>query len=127
MPAPYRPGMGQLISLSEWRTSMGGRGGVPALIERESGASLHCTLVGMSRQGACVSAPATALPNVFVLKIAGARRHVCEVLWRKGYTVGVRFIGIDQLLRRTARASTKLKQSCARASANRIAVVEEAG
>jgi len=119
--------MGQLISLSERRASVGGRVGVQAQIEREGGTPLRCTLVGMSRHGACVSAPATALPNGFVLKIAGAPRHVCEVLWRKDYTVGVRFVGIDQLLARTARASAKLKRSCERASAIRTGAAEEAG
>lgn len=117
--------MGELIPLAEHRASIRRHAGVPAQIERESDGPLRCTLVDISQHGACVSAPATALPNVFVLKGAGATRYVCEVLWRKGFTVGVRFVGIDQLLARTARASAKLRRSCARAS--RTNAADEAG
>ena len=111
--------MSELISLSEWRTSTRRRGGVPARIEREHQASLRCTMLDVSRQGACVSAPAIALPNIFVLRVADGTRHICDVQWRKGYTVGVSFVYIDQLLARTATASAKLKRSCARALGNR--------
>jgi hypothetical protein len=89
---------------------------VPAHIERDGRTSLRCTLIDVSQQGACVLAPATALPNVFVLKGPGPSRYVCEVQWRKDFTVGVRFVGIDQLLARTAVATAKLRRSCARAS-----------
>lgn len=108
--------MGEFIPLAERRTSIRRHAGIPAQIERENDPPLRCTLIDISQHGACVSAPATALPNVFVLKGAGATRYVCEVLWRKDFTVGVRFVGIDQLLARTARASAKLRRSCARAS-----------
>jgi hypothetical protein len=119
--------MGELISLSERRASMHGRVGMPGQIEREGRQPLRCTLINISGHGACVSAPATALPNVFVLKGEGATRHVCEVLWRKDYTVGVRFVAIDQLLAGTAGATAKLKRSCARASSGRNDVAEEVG
>lgn len=84
-------------------------------------------MVDVTRTGACVLAPATALPDVFVLKVASTARLVCEVQWRAGYTVGVRFVSIDKLLARTARATAKLKRSCARASANRSAAAEDVG
>ena len=111
--------MGELIPLGERRISLRRHAGLPAHIERDGQTSLRCTLVNVSRQGACVSAPAIALPNLFVLKAAGATRYVCEVLWRKDFTVGVRFVGIDQLLARTATATAKLKRSCAHASKKR--------
>jgi hypothetical protein len=114
--------MGRLISLSERRR----RVGVAAQIEREPQASLRCMVLAVSRHGACVSAPATALPNVFVLRAADGTRHVCDVQWRQGYIVGVRFVHIDQLVARTAKASAKLKRSCARALGNRGRIVEEA-
>ena len=117
--------MGELVSLSERRSSVRHRVGVPAQIEREGRRSLHCVLIDISRHGACVSAPATALPNVFVLKGAGAARHVCEVLWRKGYTVGVRFVGIYQLLVRTVKAAARLERSCAAASLQTMTVLDE--
>lgn len=117
--------MGELVSLSERRSSVRHRVGVPGQIEREGQRPLRCTLVDISLHGACVSAPSTALPNVFVLKGAGAVRHVCEVLWRKGYTVGVRFVGIDQLLVRTVRAAARLERSCASASSTKMTVVED--
>jgi hypothetical protein len=107
--------MGSLISLSERRTSLGHRVGVAAQIERERQSSLRCTVLDVSRHGACVSAPATALPKIFVLRVADGTRHVCDVQWRRGYIVGVRFVHIDQLAARTEEASAKLKRSCARA------------
>jgi hypothetical protein len=107
--------MGRLISLSERRTWLGHRVGVAAQIEREPQSSLRCTVLDVSRHGACVSAPATALPKIFVLRVADGTRHVCDVQWRHGYVVGVRFVHIDQLVARTAKASAKLNRSCARA------------
>jgi hypothetical protein len=118
--------MGQLISLSEHRVVMRRRLGMPAQIERESLASLRCTIVDITRTGACVLAPATALPGTFVLKVANATRLVCEVRWRKGYTVGVRFVSIDNLPARTAKATARVKRSCERATAIRPGAAEEA-
>jgi hypothetical protein len=117
--------MGELIPLAERRTSIRRHAGVPAHIERGDNAPLRCMLLDISQHGACVSAPATALPNVFVLKGAGPARHICEVVWRRDFTVGVRFVGIDQLLARTAIATARLKRSCARAS--RAAAADEVG
>ena len=117
--------MGELVPLAERRTSIRRHAGVPAQIERESDVPLRCMLIDISQHGACVSAPATALPNVFVLKGAGATRYICEVVWRKDFTVGVRFVGLDQLLARTARASAKLKRSCVRAA--RLNAADEVG
>lgn len=108
-------GMGELISLSERRTLLRRGIGLPAQIEREGQASLRCKLINISRDGACVSAPDVALPNVFVLKVPDASRHACEVLWRSDRMLGVRFADIDKLLARTAKATAILKRSCARA------------
>jgi hypothetical protein len=108
-------GMGELISLSERRALMRRGIGLPAQIEREGQASLRCRLVDISPHGACVAAPTTALPNVFVLKVPDASRHACEVLWRNDRMLGVRFADIDRLLARTAKATARLKRSCARA------------
>jgi len=99
---------------------------MPAQIEREGRTSLRCSLVDVTRTGACVLAPATALPNTFVLKVANATRLVCEVRWRSGYTVGVTFVSIENLRTRTAKARART-QSCARASAIRPGPAEEAG
>lgn len=107
--------MGELISLSERRTLMRRGIGLPAQIEREGQAALRCRLVDISPHGACVSAPAAALPDVFVLKVPDASRHVCEVLWRNDRMLGVRFADIDRLIARTAQATAKLKRSCERA------------
>jgi hypothetical protein len=101
------------------------RVGVPGQIEREGRRPLRCMLIDISLHGACVSAPSTALPNGFVLKGSGAVRHVSEVLWSKGYTVGVRFVGIDQLLVRTVRAAARLERSCVSASALARNVLED--
>lgn len=107
--------MGELISLSERRTLLRRGIGLPAQIERDGQSSLRCQLIDISRQGACISASDTALPNVFVLKVPDASRHACEVLWRNDRMLGVRFADIDQLLARTAKATAILKRSCARA------------
>ena len=107
--------MGELISLSERRALLRRGIGLPAQIERDGQAPLRCRLIDISRHGACVSAPDIALPNVFVLKVPDASRHACEVLWRDGRTLGVRFAEVDQLLARTAKATAILKRSCARA------------
>ena len=109
------PGMGELISLSERRTLFRRGIGLPAQIERDGQPSLRCRLIDVSRHGACVSAPDIALPNVFVLKVPDASRHTCEVMWRSDRMLGVRFADIDQLLERTAKATARLKRSCARA------------
>lgn len=109
------PGMGELISLSERRTVLRRGIGLPARIERDGQPSLRCKLIDVSQHGACVSAPDTALPNVFVLRVPDASRHACEVLWRKDRMLGVRFADIDELLARTAKATAILKRSCARA------------
>ena len=108
--------MGELISFSERRNAQGLGCVVPARIERDAQPSLRCVLVGISRLGACLSAPAIALPDLFVLKLPDTSRYLCEVVWRKDHTVGVAFLKIDQLLAQTARATAKLKRSCARAS-----------
>ena len=106
--------MGSLVSLSERRTKLGHRVGMAAEIERERQGSLRCAVLDVSRHGACVSAPAIALPALFVLRVEDGTRYVCDVQWRHGYIVGVRFVNFDQLLARTAKASAKLKRSCAR-------------
>ena len=120
-------GMGKLISLSERRALIRRGIGLPAQIEREGQASLRCRLIDISRHGACVSASTTALPNVFVLKVPDASRHVCEVLWRNDRMLGVRFADIDRLIARTAKATARLNRSCTRALGNLGKAVEEAG
>ncbi|HXD46825.1 MAG TPA: PilZ domain-containing protein [Pseudolabrys sp.] len=107
--------MGELISLSERRAFLRRGISLPAQIERDGQAPLRCQLIDVSRHGACLSAPDIALPNVFVLKVPDASRHACEVLWRDGRMLGVRFAEVDQLLARTAKATAILKRSCARA------------
>jgi hypothetical protein len=107
--------MGELISLSERRAAMRRGISLPAQIERDGQTSLRCRLIDISRYGACVSVPTTALPNVFVLKVPDASRHACEVLWRNDRMLGVRFADIDRLIARTAKATAKLKRSCERA------------
>ena len=107
--------MGELISLSERRPHLRRGIGLPAQIERNGQAPLRCKLVDISRDGACVSAPDIAVPNVFVLKVPDASRHTCEVLWRSERMLGVRFADIDRLLARTAKATAVLKRRCARA------------
>jgi len=109
--------MGELISLSERRTKFRRGIGLPARIERDGQPSLRCKLIDISPHGACVSAPDTAVPNVFVLKVPDASTHACEVLWRNDNMLGVRFADIDRLLARTAKATARLKRSCARARA----------
>jgi hypothetical protein len=84
-------------------------------------------VLAISQQGACVSAPATALPNIFVLRVADGTRHVCDVQWRHDYVVGVRFVHIEQLVARTEKASATLKRSCARALGSLSKAIEEAG
>lgn len=119
--------MGELISFSERRNALGRGSVVPARIERDAQPSLRCVLVGISRLGACISAPAIALPGLFVLKLPDTSRYVCEVVWRKDHTVGVVFLNIAQLVAQTARATAKLKRSCARASSTRKRTADEIG
>jgi hypothetical protein len=55
------------------------------------GAGLRCRLVDFSIRGARVHAQDIAVPNAFTLLIGEASRR-CSVVWRDGFTVGLKFI-----------------------------------
>jgi len=45
------------------------------------------------RGGARLHAPNLAIPNRFMLHIAGIPSELaCDIVWRRGFVVGVRFI-----------------------------------
>jgi hypothetical protein len=56
--------------------------------------AVPCVVYDMSILGACITAADFALPKVFTLFFdrSGSVRRRCKVLWRNGFTVGVRFI-----------------------------------
>lgn len=56
---------------------------------------LPCTVLDMSLEGARLQAPAVALPNEFtvLLEANSSLKRRCKVAWRKGFTVGVEFVG----------------------------------
>jgi hypothetical protein len=55
----------------------------------------ECLIIDISEEGARIVVPDAAVPNQFNLLISGDRatREHCEVAWRLGDEVGVRFIG----------------------------------
>lgn len=59
-----------------------------------------CMITDISEQGARIVVPEAAVPDQFYLQISGDRtmREHCEVVWRLGDEVGLRFIG-DRLKR----------------------------
>ena len=58
----------------------------------------ECVITDISEHGARIVVPDAAVPDQFYLQISGDRpmRETCEVAWRLGDEVGVRFVG-DQL------------------------------
>ena len=90
--------MGDLIPIHELTVSRTPRIGLAAYVERDGSRPLRCTLVDISILGASVWAPEMALPKLFVLRLGGGMRRACEVVWRKGNTVGARFVPLGRML-----------------------------
>jgi hypothetical protein len=63
-------------------------------ISRGEEPPIPCAIVDMSILGASITSEDYALPNVFTLFLdqPGAVQRKCEVVWRTGFTVGVRFM-----------------------------------
>jgi hypothetical protein len=58
-----------------------------------------CSIADISETGAKVTAETDGeLPDQFILLLTpnGATRRLCQVIWRNGLTVGVRFIHGDE-------------------------------
>ena len=61
-------------------------------------AQYECRLTNLSQAGAeIIIDAATELPSYFALAFVptGATRRSCEVIWRRGKTVGIRFVQQD--------------------------------
>jgi hypothetical protein len=69
-----------------------------------------CVITDVSEQGARIVVPDAAVPNQFYLQISGDRpmRENCEVVWRLGNEVGLRFVG-DQLNRQRQEVIKRLR------------------
>jgi len=69
----------------------------PAWITLDGGfAARHCLVQDISSAGAKITlAEATALPNTIRLAFSRDARtgRVCQVVWRRGTSVGVKFVG----------------------------------
>ena len=66
-------------------------------------ASLKCSIVYLSRAGACFES-AEPLPSHFIARAARQTiERFCEVMWRQGDMVGVRFV-TSKTMKRRARA-----------------------
>ncbi len=63
------------------------------IVYRNASCVMDCTILNISATGACIQ-PADAFdePGNFVLKIAHGPSRRCEVRWRSGGKLGVRFI-----------------------------------
>jgi hypothetical protein len=57
-----------------------------------------CMITDISKQGARLFADGVEVPDQFHLLISGENgsRRECEVVWRLGGEIGVRFIGAEQ-------------------------------
>jgi hypothetical protein len=67
---------------------------LPGFIHRSDGSILACTVIDMSVFGACILSADLALPNEFTVSLnqSGSVKRHCRVAWRRGFTLGVRFI-----------------------------------
>lgn len=63
------------------------------IVYRDARCVMDCTIVNVSASGACIQ-PADAFddPGPFTLNIAHGPTRRCEVRWRRGGRIGVRFI-----------------------------------
>ena len=85
--------MGEFIGIHERRGTTRQRVPLSGHIGLPDTPPHSCTIHDLSMFGACVTAPDVALPNWFILKIGNGRaQRTCEVIWRKEFTVGVRFV-----------------------------------
>jgi CheY-like chemotaxis protein len=63
------------------------------ILYRNSSCVMDCTILNISATGACIQpAEPFAEPGLFILKIAHGPTRRCEVRWRSGGKLGVRFI-----------------------------------
>lgn len=67
---------------------------------------IQCHILDISSNGACLDVGDLAVPKVFGLSLTsgGEVRRVCSLIWRKGETVGVRFISARELRKGVAPA-----------------------
>ena len=67
-----------------------------AWIIRESSAAAKCEVMDISRQAAKIIVDETfAVPDRFELAFVqgNRKRQACEVVWRRGRTLGIKFLG----------------------------------
>ena len=95
--------MGEFVVLHEHRKPPRDAAPVSGFIRIPGIKSIRCSLVSVSRDGACVRA-AHALPDYFVLRSAAARcERMCQVVWCKDDVVGVRFVSAKTMGRSPSR------------------------
>jgi hypothetical protein len=63
------------------------------IVYRDGHCTLGCNILNVSETGALLMPADLGLcPSMFVLKPQDGPQHRCEVVWRKGGMVGVRFV-----------------------------------
>jgi hypothetical protein len=102
--------MGELVPIHERSTGKGPRVALTVYVERDGLRPLRGMLSDISLEGASVWTAETELPDLFVLRLGGKMRRACEVVWRKNHTVGVRFVGLERMLRPSKKAAETEKR-----------------
>ena len=66
----------------------------PAWVESVHRDPLECVVIDMTLNGAQLRAPNVALPDEFTLLLDNnsSLKRRCKVIWRKGFTVGLKFV-----------------------------------
>jgi hypothetical protein len=64
---------------------------------------IECHVLDISTNGACLDVGDLAVPKMFGLSLTsgGEVRRVCELVWRQGEHVGVRFVSARELRKGT--------------------------
>ena len=86
--------MAKAGSLQERRDTSRKQVQFPAWIETGQKELLPCAVRDMTLKGARLRAPDVALPDEFTLRLdaSSSLKRRCKVIWRRGFSVGVKFV-----------------------------------
>jgi hypothetical protein len=72
--------------------------------------SMECTVKDISDSGICIDVGAIALPKIFAVSFTADARvfRLCELVWRRGSTVGAHFITADDVRRKMSGLNPRL-------------------
>ena len=96
----YSAKMVGLLPFSDRRSDARGDLRLAAFIDVFDAKPLQCQVLDLTLKGARVEADQVALPSEFILalKTQSLLRLKCQVVWRDGFTVGVKFLSASKTL-----------------------------